>query len=70
MPEATVLYGPLCMNIDVLREQVQLPPLSVGDRVVFRNVGAYNVTQWMQFITMRPAVVGSTVRNSPESTPR
>jgi diaminopimelate decarboxylase len=57
MPEATVLYGPLCMNIDVLREQVQLPPLSVGDRIVFRNVGAYNVTQWMQFITMRPAVV-------------
>jgi len=24
---------------------------------VFRNVGAYNVTQWMQFITYRPAVV-------------
>jgi len=57
MPEATVLYGPLCMNIDVLRDQVQLPPLAMGDRVVFRNVGAYNVTQWMQFITMRPAVV-------------
>ncbi len=57
MPEATVLYGPLCMNIDVMREHVQLPPLGPGDRVVFRNVGAYNVTQWMQFITMRPAVV-------------
>ena len=55
--EPTVLYGPLCMNIDVLRESVQLPPLSVGERVVFRNVGAYNVTQWMQFITLRPAVV-------------
>ena len=24
---------------------------------MFRNVGAYNVTQWMQFITLRPAVV-------------
>jgi diaminopimelate decarboxylase len=55
--EPTVLYGPLCMNIDVLRESVQLPPLGVGERVVFRNVGAYNVTQWMQFITLRPAVV-------------
>lgn len=55
--EPTVLYGPLCMNIDVLRDTVQLPPLGVGDRVVFRNVGAYNVTQWMQFITLRPAVV-------------
>ena len=25
--EPTVLYGPLCMNIDVLRDAVQLPPL-------------------------------------------
>ena len=45
------------MNIDVMRDAVSLPPLSVGDRIVFRNVGAYNVTQWMQFITLRPAVV-------------
>ena len=57
MPEPTVLYGPLCMNIDVVREHLVFPPLEVGDRVVFRNVGAYNVTQWMQFITYRPAVV-------------
>lgn len=56
-PEATVLYGPLCMNIDVMRESIKLPPLSAGQRLVFRNVGAYNMTQWMQFITMRPAVV-------------
>jgi diaminopimelate decarboxylase len=55
--EPTVLYGPLCMNIDVLRESVRLPPLAAGERLVFRNVGAYNTTQWMQFITLRPAVV-------------
>jgi diaminopimelate decarboxylase len=24
---------------------------------VILNVGAYNMTQWMQFITLRPAVV-------------
>ena len=45
------------MNIDVMRDAVSLPPLAIGDRIVFRNVGAYNVTQWMQFITLRPAVV-------------
>ncbi len=55
--EPTVLYGPLCMNIDVMRDAIALPPLSVGDRIVFSTVGAYNVTQWMQFITLRPAVV-------------
>ena len=56
MPEPTVLYGPLCMNIDVMREALLFPPVKVGERLVFRNVGAYNVTQWMQFITYRPAV--------------
>ncbi len=55
-PEPTVLYGPLCMAIDVVRDQLLFPPLAPGDRVVVRNVGAYNVTQWMQFITDRPAV--------------
>jgi diaminopimelate decarboxylase len=57
LEEPTVLYGPLCMNIDVMRDAVSLPPLGIDDRIVFGNVGAYNVTQWMQFITMRPAVV-------------
>jgi diaminopimelate decarboxylase len=55
--EPTVLYGPLCMNIDVMRDAVKLPPMAAGERLVFRNVGAYNITQWMQFITLRPAVV-------------
>ncbi len=56
-PEPTVIYGPLCMNIDVVRDTLLFPPVEVGDRLVFRSVGAYNVTQWMQFITYRPAVV-------------
>ena len=55
--EDTVLYGPLCMNIDCLRESVILPLLKKGDRIVIHEVGAYNMTQWMQFITMRPNVV-------------
>ena len=56
-PEPTVIYGPLCMNIDVIRDSLMLPPIDVGEKLVFRHVGAYNVTQWMQFITYRPAVV-------------
>jgi diaminopimelate decarboxylase len=57
MPEPTVIYGPLCMNIDVVRDQLLLPPVEVDDVLALRHVGAYNVTQWMQFITYRPAVV-------------
>jgi len=57
IPEETVLYGPLCMNIDVMRHSLQIPPLALGDKLVFNPVGAYNNTQWMQFIEYRPAVV-------------
>jgi diaminopimelate decarboxylase len=56
-PEPTVIYGPLCMNIDVIRQNIVYPPLKTGDRLVIKTVGAYNVTQWMQFITLRPNVV-------------
>lgn len=55
--EDTVLYGPLCMNIDVVRENINLPLLNKGDDFVIHMVGAYNMTQWMQFITLRPRVV-------------
>ncbi len=55
--EETTLYGPLCMNIDVIREAVAFPLLKKGDRFVIKRVGAYNMTQWMQFITFRPNVV-------------
>jgi diaminopimelate decarboxylase len=56
-PNAVRLYGCLCMNIDVIRDSVMLPPLEVGDRLVLHPVGAYNLTQSMQFIAFRPAVV-------------
>ena len=56
-PEETVLYGPLCMNIDVMRNSIMLPPVNLGDTLVFSPVGAYNNTQWLQFIEYRPNVV-------------
>ena len=56
VPEATVIYGPLCMMIDVIRDYLMLPPLVKGDRVVVKPVGAYNCAQWMQWIQARPAV--------------
>jgi diaminopimelate decarboxylase len=55
--EPSVIYGPLCMNIDVIDEKIALPPLSRGDRLVISTVGAYNNTQWMQFIEYRPNIV-------------
>ncbi len=55
--EPSMLNGPLCMNIDVLSENIMLPPLERGSVITISPVGAYNYTQSMQFIRYRPAVV-------------
>ena len=51
------IYGPLCMQIDSINDSVHLSSTNVGDIIVFSNVGAYNLTQSMQFIQTRPAVI-------------
>ncbi len=55
--EETTIYGPLCMNIDVIRDAIVFPQVKTGDQLVIERVGAYNITQWMQFINYRPNVV-------------
>ena len=55
--EETVLYGGLCMNIDVLRPSISLPPVRRGDHLVIPHVGAYNISQSWQFIYLRPAII-------------
>lgn len=55
--EDVSLYGPLCMNIDCIRDSVSLPVLHKGDKLIIEHTGAYDTTQWMQFISLRPNVV-------------
>lgn len=55
--EESTIYGPLCMNIDVVRDAIVFPQVKVGEQLVIERVGAYNITQSMQFITYRPNVV-------------
>ncbi len=66
IPEPGRIYGPLCMNIDVVADNVYLPPLPIGSQLVISPMGAYNVTQWMQFISYRPAVVMIMKDGTPE----
>ena len=63
--EDMVLYGPLCMNIDIVRESITMPLLEKGNHLVVHQVGAYNMTQWMQFITLRPNIVLIDTDNNP-----
>jgi diaminopimelate decarboxylase len=55
--ENSVICGPLCMNIDIVDEGLQMPPLKRGTRLIISPVGAYNQTQSQQFIHCRPASV-------------
>jgi diaminopimelate decarboxylase len=55
--EPSQVNGPLCMNIDVIAENVMLPPLERGTIMTIWPVGAYNYPQSMQFIQYRPRVV-------------
>jgi diaminopimelate decarboxylase len=55
--EDVSVYGPLCMQIDCVRQSVGLPPMRKGDALIIKNVGAYNFSQSMQFIQPRPAIV-------------
>lgn len=65
-PIPSRIYGSLCMAIDIIRDNVQLPPLEVGDILSLHPVGAYNFVQSMQFISYRPAVVLISESGKPE----
>lgn len=55
--ESVKIFGPLCMQSDVLRERTQIRSFEVGDSAVISNVGAYCHTMSMQFIQTRPATI-------------
>lgn len=47
--EQAVLAGPTCDSIDVIAEQINIPPLSIGDIVVGHQMGAYTSASATQF---------------------
>jgi diaminopimelate decarboxylase len=52
----TTVYGPLCLQTDIIGK-CRLPELKPGDRLVVKNVGAYNIPQSGTFIFPRPPIV-------------
>jgi ornithine decarboxylase len=44
-----VLAGPTCDSIDVIREDLPLPELQIGDLVVGRMMGAYTAASASDF---------------------
>jgi diaminopimelate decarboxylase len=52
----TTVYGPLCLQTDIIAK-TELTELKSGDRLVIKNVGAYNISQSSSFIFPRPPVL-------------
>jgi diaminopimelate decarboxylase len=54
--QSQLIYGPLCASIDLLGNQVKIPPLKPGDLIVIACSGAYGLTSSpMHFISHPPA---------------
>jgi len=51
------IYGPLCMQMDVLGVNRKLPVLKRGDFLAVLDAGAYSISLSQQFIRPRPPVV-------------
>lgn len=51
------VYGPLCMQTDILRRAVAADDFEVGDILSVSHVGAYCHSQSVQFIETRPATI-------------
>jgi ornithine decarboxylase len=45
----SVLSGPTCDSIDVVREELMLPKLEIGDLIVGRVMGAYTLASASEF---------------------
>ena len=45
----SVLFGPTCDGLDCLRINIQLPELSIGDNLTFKNMGAYTLASTTNF---------------------
>ncbi|HWP91785.1 MAG TPA: alanine racemase [Thermodesulfobacteriota bacterium] len=52
----TTVYGPLCLQTDII-SKTRLPELKAGDKLLIKNVGAYNISQSSSFIFPRPSVI-------------
>lgn len=47
--ENAVIAGPTCDSIDVIAENIQLPPLNIGDLVIGHQMGAYTSATSTEF---------------------
>ena len=51
------IYGPLCMQVDVLGVGIELPDPQIEDIFVIHGAGAYSISHSIQFAQPRPGVV-------------
>jgi len=45
----TTVFGPTCDSLDMVSKEIQLPKLSIGDKITVKNIGAYSVASGTEF---------------------
>ncbi|XP_075118266.1 ornithine decarboxylase 1-like [Leptodactylus fuscus] len=51
------LWGPCCVDQDLILEEVSLPDLEIGDWIIFLNMGAYSISKPSTFNGFLPPTV-------------
>lgn len=58
-PGLWTVAGPLCFAGDILGREIPLPPVHVGDWLVYHDIGAYTLAMWSRHCSRAiPAVLG------------
>ncbi len=55
-PELYTIAGNLCAGDDIFANNIKLKPLSIGDKIIIFNVGAYDISTSYSFSRLRPLV--------------
>jgi ornithine decarboxylase len=54
-PSPCTIFGPTCDGFDMITDSMHMPPLQVGDKLLFPNMGAYTSAATTQFNGFEPA---------------
>ena len=46
---SSIVFGPTCDSLDIISNNCQLPSLSIGEKVIIRDIGAYSVASSTEF---------------------
>lgn len=53
----TTLWGPTCDSLDMIRKNIYLPEMEIGDWIIFREMGAYTICAASNFNGFKKPII-------------